>query len=143
MHFNIILPSTARPSKWPLSLQHHTVCTSLICTCYMSCPTRSCFDNPHNILREVQILKILTTQSTPFHRYLENLRPKHNPHHPFSHILSLCSTLDVGGQVSHSCKTTGKFIPCVYFWKSSGKYSAPNDSNHSLTSICSQFLHKL
>jgi len=104
--------------------------------------------NPHNILWREQILKILTTQSTPLPCHLDTLTPKHIPH-PFSHTLNLCSTLHVRGQVSHPCKTTGKIIPCVSqflnFWKArrKTKYSAPKDSNHYLTWTCSQFLHKL
>ena len=45
-------------------------------------------------------------------------------------------------------KQTCKIIPWVsqllYFWKArrKTKYSATNNSNHFLTSICSQFLHK-
>jgi len=61
----------------------------------------------------------------------------------FSNTLSLRSTLIVSDQVSHPYKTIGKIIVlCIlvfkYFmvnWKT--KDSAPTDSKHSLTSVCS------
>ena len=54
IHFNIILPSTSRSSKWPLSLKfphQHTVCnSSLPHTYYMPRPSHSSrFDQPNNI----------------------------------------------------------------------------------------------
>jgi hypothetical protein len=61
----------------------------------------------------------------------------------FPNTLSLCYSLNVSDQVSHPYKTTGKIIVLIilvlYFWvaKWKTKDSAPNDSKHSLTSICS------
>ena len=58
----------------------------------------------------------------------------------FSNTFSLCSSLNVSNQVSHPYKTTGKIYISwslnflIANWKS--KDSAPNDSKHSLTSIC-------
>ena len=60
---------------------------------------------------------------------------------PFSNTLSLCSSLNVSDQVSHSNKTDKiivLYILILYFqipnWKTD---SVQNDSKHSLTSICS------
>jgi hypothetical protein len=58
--------------------------------------------------------------------------------------LSLWSSLIVSDNVSYQNKTKLQF--CIsyslYFWIANWKtkYSAPNDSKHSLTSICSLFL---
>ena len=60
----------------------------------------------------------------------------------FSDTLSLHSSLNINDQVSHPYDTTGK-ITALYIWIFSyfylvnwkTKYSAPNDSNHSLISI--------
>jgi hypothetical protein len=61
----------------------------------------------------------------------------------FSNTLSLCSSLSVRDQVSHPYKTTGKiiilyiliFIFLIENWKT--KDFVPNDSKHSLKSVCS------
>ena len=60
----------------------------------------------------------------------------------FSNTLSLRSSL-VSDQVSHPHKTTGKIIVLYtvifQFLDSTLEDSVPNDSMHSLTSICSNF----
>jgi hypothetical protein len=62
---------------------------------------------------------------------------------PFSNTLSLRSSLNMRDQVSHPHKTTDKvtvlYIFNIIFWIANRKteHSAPNDSKHSLTSICS------
>jgi hypothetical protein len=57
--------------------------------------------------------------------------------------LSLRSSLNVSDQVSHSYKTTGKILVLYtvifQFLDSKLEDSVPNDSMHSLTSICSNF----
>jgi hypothetical protein len=63
----------------------------------------------------------------------------------FSNTLSFLSSCNFSDQVSHPYKTTGKFIVpySIYWslnfwiaaWKTKG--SAPNNSKHLLTSICS------
>ena len=61
----------------------------------------------------------------------------------FSNTLSLRSPLNEKDQVSHPHKTTGEinvlYIVILYFWIANckAKDSAPNDSKHSLTSVCS------
>ena len=61
----------------------------------------------------------------------------------FSNSLSLRSSLNVNGQVSHPFTTTGKiivlYISIWNFWIANCKTkdSAPNDSKHSMTSTCS------
>ena len=60
-----------------------------------------------------------------------------------SNIFSLRSSLKVNGQVSHPYKPTGKIISLYIlifnFWIANWKTndSAPNESRHSVTSICS------
>ena len=57
----------------------------------------------------------------------------------FSHTHSLCSSLNVSEQPSNPHTRAGKIkILYIYIFK----YSAPNDSMHSLSPICSLFLHK-
>jgi hypothetical protein len=65
----------------------------------------------------------------------------------FLNTLSLCSYLSVTDQVPHPYKTTGKIIvlcTVIYLWVANckAKDSAPNDSKHSLTSVCSWFLQE-
>ena len=62
----------------------------------------------------------------------------------FSNTLSLHSSLNVSDQVSHPYRTTGKIIVLYISWSLDfwianwkTKDSAPNNSKHSLTSICS------
>ena len=57
-----------------------------------------------------------------------------------SNTLSLSSSLNVSDQVSHLYKTTGKSVSwSLNFWIANWKTkdSAPNDSKHFLTSVCS------
>ena len=62
----------------------------------------------------------------------------------FSKTLSLLSSLNVNDQVSHPYKTTGRIIVLyilifIHFWTTNWKTkdSTPNDSKHSLISVCS------
>jgi hypothetical protein len=57
-----------------------------------------------------------------------------------SNTLSLRSCLNVSDQVSHPYKTVLYNLNLYTFGWRSVKDSEPNDSKHSLTSICSQFL---
>jgi hypothetical protein len=67
---------------------------------------------------------------------------------PFSNTLNLCSPLNVTDHVSHQHTTTCKLefyvFKSLYLWvgKWKTKYSAQNDSKHSLSPICSYFLHE-
>jgi len=47
---------------------------------------------------------------SPLPYYFVPLRPKYSPQHPILNTLSLGSSLNVGDQVSHPYKTTGKII---------------------------------
>ena len=63
-HFNVILLSTFRSSKWPLSFRspdRSPICTSsLPHTCHMPSQSNySLFTHPNNILQRVQIIKFL------------------------------------------------------------------------------------
>jgi multisubunit Na+/H+ antiporter MnhE subunit len=64
----------------------------------------------------------------------------------FSKTLSLHSSRNVSDQILHPHKTSGKiiflYILIFTFWIANWKtkYSALNDSKHSLTLVCSLFL---
>jgi hypothetical protein len=81
--------------------------------------------------------------SSPLPYYFVRLRPRYLPQHPnLTDPRPTCSFLNVTDQVSHPHKTTGKIIPLytsilhswIADWKI--KYSAPNNSKHSQSSIC-------
>jgi len=89
---------------------------------------------------------LLALYSSPFPCYFVPLRAKYSLSTVLSNILNLHFSLSVRVQVSHPYKTTGKvivvyiFIPLYsYLWVANWetKYSAPNDSKHSVTSVCS------
>jgi hypothetical protein len=60
------------------------------------------------IWQRVQVMKLLIMQSSPTSCHFIPLRSKYSPQHLFSSTLSLCSSLNVRGQVSHTYETTGK-----------------------------------
>jgi polysaccharide pyruvyl transferase WcaK-like protein len=62
------------------------------------------------ILNIVTITKLLITQFSQFSRHLIPLRPNILLSTLFSNILSLCSSLNVRDQVSHSYRTSSKII---------------------------------
>jgi hypothetical protein len=73
---------------------------------HMPCPPHPPWlDLPDDIWRWVQIMKILIVQLPPFSRHL-----KYSSQTPFSNILSLCSSLSVRDQVSHSYKATDRIM---------------------------------
>jgi hypothetical protein len=114
IHFNIILPSTPRSSKWPLSIrsphQNHVRTYLVPHTCHMPRPSHSFrFNHPSNIWWGVQ------TKRSPlysgFHTPVTSsvLGPNILLSTLFSNTLSLCSSLNVRDKVSHPYKTTGKY----------------------------------
>ena len=69
IHFNIILPSRPRPSKWSFSFTfpHQTlVCISLPHACHKPHTSHLlCFDNPSHTWRTVHIMMFQFMQSSP------------------------------------------------------------------------------
>ena len=86
IHFNFIVSSVPRPSKWSLSFRFPSpkpVCTSLPHSCHMPCSSHSSwFRHPTNIWWAVQIMKLLTVLSHPVLCYLIPLSPKYLPQYP-------------------------------------------------------------
>ena len=75
VHSNTTHPSTPRSSKWSLSLRfphQNPVCiSSLPHTCYQLCPSHaSRFGHPNNLWSAVQLMKVLTMQSSLLPWYL-------------------------------------------------------------------------
>jgi len=86
LHFNIIIPSMPRSSKWPLSLKsshQNSVCNSPVFHMYHVSHTShsSWCDDLNNIWWEIHIMKLLFI-SLLHSRYLVLLRPKYLPQHP-------------------------------------------------------------
>ena len=153
IHLNIIFPTTPGSSKWSLSLrfphQNSAYASPLPHICYISRTSQSSrFDYPNNFGWEVQIIKNLIMCFSPLPCNRVPLRPKYSPQHPILENLNVNSSLNVSDQVSHPYKTEGK-ITVLYILififldsKPEDKVSAPNDSKHSVNSVCSYFLHE-
>jgi len=116
IHFNVILPSSPKFCKWPLSLRffhQNPVFTSIVShACYMRRPYHfSWFDHSNNIWWAVQIIKPLhdVVYSTPLlPRPSETQIPSSAP---FSqNIIILRSPFSVTDQVSHPYKTAGNTV---------------------------------
>ena len=111
-------------------------------TCYIPRPSPFQFDDPNNIRWEYTSLSfslrsLLHTPVTP-----SLLGPNILLKHP-----QPMSLLNVTDQVSHPYTATNKtvflyILIFIYIWTANRKTkdSAPNDSKHSLTSVCSLFL---
>ena len=151
IHLNIILSSKPGSPKWSLSLKfrHQNLYTPLLSTISATCPV-------HLIILDCIIQKILGEE----YRSLSSLLCSflHSPvtssllgpnilfNTLFSNTLSPRTSLNVSDQVSHPYNTTCKiivlyiliFIFLIVNWKT--KDSAPEDSKHSLNSICFSFL---
>jgi hypothetical protein len=109
-HFNTILPSMSRSSKWSF-LQVFPSNPGMCCfPMHATCPNHLiptvCY--PNNIWHAVQIMKPLIMQFSPFFCQFLPLGPNiFLSTLPFN-TLSLCSSCDVKDQVSHPYKITGK-----------------------------------
>jgi len=111
IHFNIILPSMPRSSKWSLFLKTpHQPCMHLSFLPYMPRPAHLILDLTTRIVGEEynMLLSSLITWS-PLTCYLIPLRPKYPLQHPkCSNILSVCVSLNVRDQALCPYKTIGK-----------------------------------
>jgi len=146
-HLNIILPSAPGSPKWSLSFRfphQNAVYTSTLPICAACHAHLILLDFIARTLLGVDY-KSLSSSLCSFHPHPVTsslLGPNILLNTLFSNIPSLCSSLNVSDQVSHPYQTTGKiiflYILTLNFrianWKI--KDSAPNDSKHSLTSIC-------
>jgi len=144
---NIIIQTTPRSYMLflsPWSPHPKPVCLSPAShTCHMPCPSHSSFDHTNSIWRGVQIMGLLALYFSPLPCYPVPLRPKYILSTVLSNILHLRFSHSVRIQVSHPY-TTSKvivvyvFIP-LYSWTANWetKYFAPNDSKHSMASVCS------
>ena len=146
IHFNIILPSKTAYPKWfvPSGFPTKTQYKPLLFPIprYMPRPFHSSrFYHPNNVeYRSLSsslcsFLHSLVTSSLLGQNILFN--------NLLTNTITLRSSRNVSDQVSHSYKATDSiivlYILIFYFWIANWKTkdSAPNDSKHSLTSVCS------
>ena len=105
IHFNIIVQSTRRSSKWPYSLRfshQNRVCSSPFPhTCHMPIHSHSWYDYSRNNCWVVQIMKFPTVQSPPSSITSSLLDRNIFLSTLFWTTLSLRSSLAARNQVSH------------------------------------------
>ena len=145
---NIIPPSTPRSPQWSPSLRFphqdpiHPLSSPIRATCpvyfiLLDFITRTILGEEYKSFSSslCNLLHSLVTSSLLGPNILLNTM--------FSNTLSFLSSRNVNDQVSHPYKTTGKItVLCILIFKFldsnlEDKDSAPNDSKHFLTSICS------
>jgi len=86
IHFNIMLQSTPRSSKWflPFMISHHDFLwiSHLSHACYMLRHSHFLWlDFTYNIWWSVQVMKLHIMQSSPDSHYILHLRSKHSLQH--------------------------------------------------------------
>ena len=132
IHFNIILSSVLRSSRWSftfMSLHNNPVCTCpLPPTCHMPHPTHysSLFNQPDNVCWEIQIMKLICMQFPPVSCYLLPLRHKYLPEHPvLQHPQPLFLLWCSGTKFHTHIKITGEVVvlySLIYiFWYQMGR----------------------
>jgi hypothetical protein len=106
MHPNIILPCTPRSFEWSLPSRfpnQNTECIPhLSHACYMPGPYHShWFYHPNIILWSVQVMKLLTLQSSLASRHFFPLMSKYSPQHPVLRHPQSMFFIRLTDQVSH------------------------------------------
>jgi hypothetical protein len=109
-HLRLGLPSGSFPPRFPTNILYAFLFSHL---CYMPClshPPWLDYSNSNCIWRRVRVMKLLIMEFPPTSCHFISLRTKIPLSTLFSNTLSLCSSLNVRDQVSHSNRTTGKII---------------------------------
>ena len=144
-HLRLVLPSGLFPSGFPTKPLYSPLLSTIRATCpahltLLDLIIRTKFGKQYRSLSSL----LCSFHHSPVTSSLLGLNIPLNT--LFSNILSLRASLNVSDQVSHPYKTTGKII-VLYILdlmyldiKLEDNIFAPNDSKHSLTSICSLFL---
>jgi hypothetical protein len=119
IHSYVTIPSTPRSFEWSFLFRFYDqkfICISYVSyVCYMPRPSHPpWFDHPNNILWSVQIMKLIMQSSATSHHFVP-LRSNIGQHSVLRHPHSLCYSLNVTDQVSHSYKTTSKIIVLYIF----------------------------
>jgi len=79
IHSNIIFPSTPRYFEWSRPFIFFD--QNFVCFSFLACVLRDSplFDRPNNTWRSLQVMKLLSMQSSPASRHFLPLRSKYSP----------------------------------------------------------------
>jgi hypothetical protein len=138
-HLRLVVPGGFFPCGFPAKMLYAFL-FSRARPMHATCPVHLVLDHPNYIWRKVQVLKLLTVQSSSASCHFIPLRSKYLLSILFSNIFTLLPSLNVGHQVSHPHRTTGKIIVLyllisTFLDKKTG--SELNGSKHYQSLICS------